>query len=72
MSISGIVTRSFGSWGSVVGVVTRGVGIGAAIAVSPDGAVKLVTTMHRSANIAHGSRAIKIINDPRAPKMVKK
>ena len=72
MSISSIITRGFGSWGSVNDVVTRGFGIGAAVAVSPDGAVKVVAYAHSPATVAHGSRTIKIMNDPRVPKIVKK
>ncbi len=72
MSISGIVTRGFGSWGSVNDAVTRGFGIGAAVSVSPDGAVKVVTYAQRSARVVHRSKAIKIINATRVPKIVKK
>jgi hypothetical protein len=37
-SISSIVTRGFGSWGSVNDLSTRGFGIGAAAAITYDGA----------------------------------
>ncbi len=72
MSISGVVTRGFGVWGSAVQVIMRGFAIGTAVAVSPDGAAKIVAYAETPARVVHESKMTRIINDSRVPKIVKK
>ena len=57
---------------SVMYIITRGLSIGTAAIVSPDGAAKVVAYAPPPVTIVQGSRIPRIINDPRAPKIVKK
>ncbi len=70
MSISSVVTRGFGSWGSVNDVVTRGFSIGAVAAVSPDGAAKMVASF-QIPSVVQDLRVGRTVHSTRVPKVVK-
>ncbi len=73
MAIKHIIGAGIGfSPGSVKFIVTRGFATGAAGAVSPDGAAKVVAYSRSPATVVQGSRIPRIINDPMTPKIVRK
>ena len=71
MSISSIVTRGYGSWGSANLVVTRGYSIAAAVITPPNPFIPISVQLSEGSRSVHHQKVVKVIKDTDGTKIVK-